>query len=248
MNIAINGYLGQMGQVINQLALDNKINVIGRIDHNGGIDKNGNKVLKSISSLNEPIDLVIDFSKPKALEELLAYCQDKKIPLVIGTTGYNDKELKQIKEASKYIPIFHSSNMSLGINLMLDLVKKASQVLNNFDIEILEAHHNKKVDAPSGTAFMILEAINQVFNNKKTYQHGRNTNTQARDKNEIGIHAIRGGTIVGEHTALFAGNDEIIEIKHTALSKKVFAEGTLEAGKFLINKEAGLYSMEDMIG
>ncbi len=247
MRIAINGYLGQMGQVINDLAEEKSLEVIGRIDHNGGLDKNNREVLKSIWDLDEEIDVIIDFSKPRALDDMLDYAKENRIALVIGTTGYEEDELKKIEEYSEYIPIFHSSNMSLGVNLMLDLVKKASSVLKDFDIEVLEAHHNKKIDAPSGTAFMILDAINEVFNNEKEYVHGRHTKTEAREKKEIGVHAIRGGTIVGEHTALFAGTDEIIEIKHTALSKKVFAEGALAAAEFLKTKENGLYNMNDMI-
>lgn len=169
-------------------------------------------------------------------------------PIVIATTGLNIEDDKKIEDASKNIPIFKSANMSIGVNLLIDLVKKAALALqDNFDIEIIEKHHNKKVDAPSGTALMIADAINEELDNSMEYKYGREGKSAKREGNEIGIHAIRGGTIPGEHTVIFAGLDEIVEVKHTALSKNIFASGAVKAAKFIVNKENGLYKMENLM-
>ena len=191
-------------------------------------------------------DIIIDFSHFSRIPNMLNFAVNNNIPIVICTTGYDDKILSQIKEASSKIPILLSSNTSIGINLMNDLVSKMAENLNGFDIEIIETHHNKKVDSPSGTAKTLFNAINQTLENKMNLINGREGNHK-RDKNEIGIHSIRGGSVVGEHRVIFYGDDEAIEIKHSAMSKKIFVYGAIKAAKFLIGKNPNLYSMKDVL-
>ena len=191
-------------------------------------------------------DIIIDFSHFSRIPNMLNFAVNNNIPIVICTTGYDDKILSQIKEASSKIPILLSSNTSIGINLMNDLVSKMSENLNGFDIEIIETHHNKKVDSPSGTAKTLFNAINQTLENKMNLINGREGNHK-RDKNEIGIHSIRGGSVVGEHRVIFYGDDEAIEIKHSAMSKKIFVYGAIKAAKFLIGKKPNLYGMKDVL-
>lgn len=195
---------------------------------------------------NEKGDIIIDFSHFSRIPNMLKFAIDNNIPIVICTTGYDDKILSQIKEASSKIPILLSSNTSIGINLMNDLVSKMAENLNGFDIEIIETHHNKKVDSPSGTAKTLFNAINQTLGNKMNLINGREGNHK-RDKNEIGIHSIRGGSVVGEHRVIFYGDDEAIEIKHSAMSKKIFVYGAIKAAKFLIGKKPNLYGMKDVL-
>ena len=195
---------------------------------------------------NEKGDIIIDFSHFSRIPNMLNFAVNNNIPIVICTTGYDDKILTQIKEASSKIPILLSSNTSIGINLMNDLVSKMAENLNGFDIEIIETHHNKKVDSPSGTAKTLFNAINQTLENKMNLINGREGNHK-RDKNEIGIHSIRGGSVVGEHRVIFYGDDEAIEIKHSAMSKKIFVYGAIKAAKFLIGKNPNLYSMKDVL-
>lgn len=195
---------------------------------------------------DETGDVIIDFSHFSRLETLLNYAENKKIPLVIATTGYSDETFEKIKKASENIPILLSSNMSLGINLMQSVLEKIVPILyGSYDIEVVEAHHNKKIDSPSGTAKTLIEVIEKSCKETLKKEYGRE-GIHKREKNEIGVHSLRGGTIVGEHSVLFCGNDEIIEIKHTAMSKKIFAEGALKGAKFLANKKLGLYSMKDI--
>ena len=248
MDIIINGFMGQMGQTLDKIISNSDdMRVSGRIDRAGGVTQDGNKIYETIKDFDGNGDVIIDFSTPSSIDDLLEYAKDKNLALVIGTTGFKDPDLKKIEEASKDARIFRSSNMSLGINLLLDLVARASKVLPDFDIEIIEKHHNQKIDAPSGTAYMIADKINDVFDNDRVYTFGRSSSSQKRSKKEIGIHAIRGGSIVGEHTTIFAGNDEVLEIKHNAESKNVFAEGAIAASKFILEKENGLYNMDDLI-
>lgn len=195
---------------------------------------------------NEKGDIIIDFSHFSRIPNMLNFAVNNNIPIVICTTGYDDKILNQIKEASSKIPILLSSNTSIGINLMNDLVSKMAENLNGFDIEIIETHHNKKVDSPSGTAKTLFNAINQTLENKMNLINGREGNHK-RDKNEIGIHSIRGGSVVGEHRVIFYGDDEAIEIKHSAMSKKIFVYGAIKAAKFLIGKKPNLYGMKDVL-
>lgn len=249
IKVLINGYCGTMGKVIaNEIKAEENMKVVAGVDKKAVNMQDDINVYNDIKDCKEEIDLIIDFSHPNSLPSLLEYGINKNIPIVMGTTGLSDADMNIIKDASEKIPIFYSANMSLGINLLVSIVKNISPILNDtFDIEIIEKHHNKKIDAPSGTAYMIANAINSELDNSKEYVFDRHTKSQARDKKEIGIHAIRGGTIVGEHSVIYAGTDEVIEIKHSAASKKIFAQGAIKAAKFVINKENCLYSMEDLI-
>ena len=185
---------------------------------------------------------------PASLNALLDYCLSTGTPVVLASTGYNDEQINQIKNAAQQIPVFFTFNMSLGINLLVQLAKKAASVLGDqFDIEIVEKHHNQKLDAPSGTAIMIANAINETLDNSKHYVYDRHSRRQKREKSEIGMHAIRGGTIVGEHDIIFAGHDEVITLSHSAASKTVFAEGSINAAVFLKNQSAGLYNMSALV-
>lgn len=196
--------------------------------------------------IEESGDVIIDFSYFSRIPNMLEFAVDKNIPIVICTTGYDEKILNQIKESSSKIPVLLSSNTSIGINLMNDLVAKMTSNLDNFDIEIIETHHNKKADSPSGTAKTLFNIINQTLDNKMTLINGRD-GVHVRDKKEIGMHSIRGGSVVGEHRVVFYGEDEAIEIKHTAMSKKIFAYGSIKAAKFLIGKKPNLYSMKEVL-
>ena len=193
-------------------------------------------------------DAVIDFSNPSLLDDILTYGIETKTALVIATTGYDDCQKKKIEDASSKCPIFFTYNYSLGINLLASLAKKAVQILGNgFDIEIIEAHHNQKIDAPSGTAIMLADAINEELEKPMKYEYDRHSKREKRTKNEIGMHAIRGGTIVGEHQILFAGRDENITLSHSARSKEVFAVGAVNAAVYMAGKDAGMYDMGQLI-
>lgn len=193
-------------------------------------------------------DVIIDFSNPASLNALLDYCLSTGTPVVLASTGYNDEQINQIKNAAQQIPVFFTFNMSLGINLLVQLAKKAASVLGGqFDIEIVEKHHNQKLDAPSGTAIMLANAINETLDNSKHYVYDRHSRRQKREKSEIGMHAIRCGTIVGEHDIIFAGHDEVITLSHSATSKTVFAEGSINAAIFLKDQSAGLYDMSALV-
>lgn len=249
-SIILNGANGKMCENVFNIVENNPENFKIVL----GIDPNPNskilynfKIEKNFPE-NVSADVVIDFSNPNSLNELLNFAESKKMPVVIATTGYSKEQIEKIKDASKNIPIFFTFNMSLGINLLTNLVKKAYNILkNNFDIEIIEKHHNQKIDAPSGTALMIADAINEEADNKFEYVYNRQNVRKKREKNEIGIHSIRAGTIVGEHEVIFSGEDEILKISHTATSKKIFALGALKAAEFIKNKPAGIYSMKDLV-
>ncbi len=205
-------------------------------------------VYASASDVSEPVDAVIDFSVPKATEEILAFCLRTKTPAVICTTALSDELIAKISEASKQIPVFRSGNMSLGVNLMRVLLKQARQTLGDaFDIEIVETHHNRKKDAPSGTALMLADAIREADGTDHPYVFGRSEKDRRREPGEIGFHSIRGGTIVGQHEVRFIGQDEEISIRHEAYSKQVFASGALKAAAFLLTKQNGLFTMEDLV-
>lgn len=246
--IAISGACGRMGRVIARLCKEREDCTVV-----AGIDKLAEKyddfpVYKSVFDMTEKPDVIIDFSHPSALDDLLSYCKINGVPAVFATTGYSDEERARITSASAEIPVFFTFNMSLGINLLVELARKATQILGGeFDIEIVEKHHNRKKDAPSGTAVMIAEAINEELNNTKHYVYDRHSVRKPRDKSEIGIHSVRGGTIVGEHDVIFAGHDEVITISHSAQSREVFAAGAVNAAVFLCGKPAGLYAMSDLI-
>ena len=208
----------------------------------------GIPVYKSFAEVKETADVIIDFSSPTALKERLDYAKEHKTGIVLASTGFTDSDLALIDEYSNEVAIFKTANLSLGVNLMQALCKAAAQVLGDaFDVEIIERHHNLKKDAPSGTALMLANSVNEAFDGKKEYTYGRSGIVGVREKKEIGIHAVRGGTIVGEHEVCFAGEDEVITITHTASSKRVFAVGALRAAKFLKGKGAGRYEMKDLL-
>lgn len=247
--IILRGCCGHMGQVITDIvAEDEEAEIVAGID----IFDNGKcpyPVYDSLPKADVEADVVIDFSSPKGLKELLEAAKDRNLPLVLCSTGYNEEEINLIIASSKEQAILRSANMSLGINTILKLVQAATQVLaKDFDIEIVERHHNLKKDAPSGTALAIADAINEVLNNEYEYVYDRSGRSEKRPKKEIGLSAVRGGTIVGEHEIVFAGRDEVIEIKHTAYSKAIFGKGAVNAAKFLAGKPQGLYNMQDVIG
>ena len=242
--IILNGCNGKMGQVITRLAgEDESLEIVAGFDILNN-KENEYPVFTSPDDFQGEADVVIDFSHPDSLESILSFCRKRKLPVIVCTTGLSNSQKNIMEASSKEIPVFFSANMSLGINLLIDLAKKATALLGeNFDIEIIEKHHNQKIDAPSGTALAIADAIAE----EAEYVYDRHISRKKRKKSEIGIHAVRGGTIVGEHTVLFAGTDEVIEIKHSAASKEIFAVGALKAAKFMKNKNAGMYSMNDLI-
>lgn len=249
IKIVVSGCNGAMGRMLTEvIEATEDTEIVAGIDRNLNACDNKYPVYELPSLIKEQCDVIIDFSNPSNISSLIEYAVNNNIALVIATTGFNDDEENKIKEASKYTRIFKSSNMSLGVNVLINLVKQATSVLGDtFDIEIIEKHHNKKVDAPSGTAKMIANSINTELNNSMEFNYGRQGTDAKRKSNEIGIHAVRGGTISGEHTVLFAGLDEVIEIKHRALSKRIFAQGAVEAAKYVLDKENGLYDMYNLI-
>lgn len=244
----MSGCNGKMGQVISNLAAESEDARIAAGFDLRDTKKNPYPVFTELNQCKEKVDVIIDFSNPAALENLLEFATSRKIPLVVATTGLSPVQVKMLEKASAQIPVFFTANMSLGVNLMIELVKRAARLLEeNFDIEIIEKHHNQKVDAPSGTALAIADSINSVLCQKQEYVYDRHSRRKKRSKKEIGIHAVRGGTIVGEHSVIFAGKDEIIEINHMAMSKEIFGVGALRAAKFLYRKKPGMYSMNDLV-
>lgn len=245
----MHGCNGKMGQVITGLVKDDaEIEFVAGVDTYLGIS-NTYPVFESIEKCDVPADVVIDFSNAGAVDKLLDYCAEKQLPVVLCTTGLSQEQLSKVEETAKKTAVLKSANMSLGINLLLKLVKDAAKVLAGagYDIELVERHHNQKVDAPSGTALALADSINEAMDNEYTYVYDRSQKREKRDKKEMGISAVRGGTIVGEHEIIFAGPDEVVEFKHTAYSKAVFGKGAVEAAKFLAGKPAGRYDMSDVI-
>lgn len=249
IKVIVNGCNGAMGQVLSQQLLqDKETTLVAGIDRSPSKLENPYPVHEDIFEFDGEVDVIIDFSKPGSLPKLIEFGVQKNVPLVIATTGFSAEDMELINKASEKIPVFYSANMSLGVNTLITMVRKAASILGgSFDIEIVEKHHNKKVDAPSGTAHMIANNINDELNNSMNYVFGREGNESKRTSNEIGIHAVRGGTIFGEHTVIFAGEDETIEVKHTALSKKIFANGSINAAKYIVNKDKGLYGTKDLL-
>lgn len=246
--IIMNGCNGKMGQVISRLAEeDDDAEIVCGVDLNTE-EKNGYPVVKSIGEFTGEADVVIDFSHPSCLTNVLDYCRKTGTAAVLATTGYSAEQKAEFTEAAKEIPLFFSANMSLGINLLISLAKQAAKLLEgNFDIEIVERHHNKKLDAPSGTALAIADAIDETLSYPAEYVFDRHSVRRQRKGTEIGISAVRGGTIVGDHEIIFAGNDEVIELSHHAASKEVFAVGAIKAGKFMKGKPAGMYDMNMLV-
>ena len=249
LKIIISGCNGHMGRVVESLcSSDPQVEVVAGFDVLGSSDRDF-PIFTSPSQFTGKADAVIDFSSPAALDGLLEFAKSTKTPLVLATTGYSPEQIAQIGAAALEVPIFRSANMSLGINVLIELVKKAASVLgDSYDIEIVERHHRRKVDAPSGTALMIADAAASACGHESEYVFERHSVRHPRDKKEIGISAVRGGTIVGEHEIIFAGHDEVMEIKHTALSREIFAQGAVEAAKFMATVTTpGMYDMSMLV-
>lgn len=248
MDLIISGCYGRMGRVITELAkADPEVRIVAGFDISAGGDV-GFPVYASPMEYTGTADCLIDFSSPLALEDLLRFAIAHKIPLVLATTGYDEAQLARITEASAQIPIFRSANMSLGINVLIQLVRDAAAKLAGYDIEIVERHHNQKLDAPSGTALMLADAAAESVDYDADYTYDRSQRRQKRAREEIGISAVRGGTIVGEHSVIFAGRDEVIELHHSAQSRELFASGAFQAAKYLANvNNPGLYDMQRML-
>lgn len=248
--VIMHGCNGKMGQTIAGLiADDDEVTLAAGVDaYDEG--KNPFPVFKNIKDCDVKADVIIDFSAAPAVDGLLDFCVAEQIPCVLCTTGLSDGQLKKVEEAAKKVAILKSANMSLGINMLMKLLKEAALVLApaGFDVEIVEKHHKLKVDAPSGTALALGDSINEALNKKYEYVYDRSQRREKRPQKEIGFSAVRGGTIVGEHDVIFAGADEVVTFSHTAYSKAVFGKGAIQAAKFLKGKPAGLYNMSDVIG
>ncbi len=249
IRVIMNGCNGKMGRIISNLvATDEQITMVAGVD----IYDEGSKeypVFQTIDQCDVEADCIIDFSTASGVDRLLSYCVSKKLPCVLCTTGLSEEQLAKMEQASKQVAILKSANMSLGINLLLKLLQDATATLApaGFDIEVVEKHHNQKLDAPSGTALALADSINEKMNQEYTYVYDRSTRREKRPQKEIGISAVRGGTIVGDHDVIFAGEDEVITFSHTAYSRAVFGKGAIQAAKFLAGKDPGLYSMADVI-
>ena len=247
--IILHGCNGHMGQtVVNIVNEKEGCEIVAGVDTRGDA-KNGFPVFSNINDCNVEADVIVDFSSAVAIDGLLNYCEAKKVPVVLCTTGLSDEQLAKVKKVSESVAVLKSANMSLGINTLMKLLQDAAKVLATagFDMEIVGKHHRLKVDAPSGTALALADSINEAMGNEYTYTYDRSGRRQERDPKEIGISAVRGGNIVGEHEVIFAGLDEVIEFKHTAYSKAVFAKGAVSAAKFLKGKGPGYYDMSDVI-
>lgn len=246
IKVLINGCNGKMGQeVAKAIEKDDNFKTVCGVDR---IDAGDNKfpVYTDITKIQEEPDVIIDFSIPVATFKILDYAAENHIPIVIATTGFTNEELDRIYDISKKVPIFRSANMSYEINLMSNIVAQISKHLKNSDIEIIETHHNRKLDAPSGTALILADSINNALSNEMHYEYNRHSKREKRDKKEIGIHSIRGGNVVGKHTVTFFSENESFEITHNVTSRAVFAEGALKAAEFLIVQDNGLYNMNNM--
>ncbi len=248
IRIILNGCNGKMGKfVTSAVKAREDMEIAAGIDIFGECD-GGFPVYASIDEVKEEADALIDFSNAASLNSVVTGCVQRKLPAVICTTGLSGEQIESINEASKEIPVFFSANMSIGVNLIAELSKTAAKFLGgSFDIEIVEAHHNQKVDAPSGTALMIADAIKGELEGDIDYEYNRQAKREKRPRNEIGIHSVRGGNIVGEHEVIFAGNDEIVKISHSARSRALFATGAVNAAVFIADKKPGMYSMSDML-
>lgn len=249
VKVIMHGCNGKMGQVITKLIEeDAAVEIVAGVDVSDAV-QNGYPVYTELASCDAAADVVIDFSTSKAVDSLLDFCVERQIPCVLCTTGLSKEQLAHVEEAAKKVAVLRSANMSVGVNLLMKLLKEASPVLADagFDIEIVEKHHNLKVDAPSGTAIALADSINEAFDEKYEYVYDRSARREKRPEKEIGISAVRGGTIVGDHDVIFAGADEVITFSHRAYSKAVFGKGAVQAAKYLAGKGAGLYNMSDVI-
>lgn len=248
LNILLNGCCGRMGRSIaQQLADSENAKIVAGVDL-AGVSYSDFPVYRSLFDVSEKADVIIDFSNHSGTGALLEYALQNSLPVVLSTTGHTEEELALVEDAGKKIAIFRSANMSLGINVLLALCKNAANILkDSFDIEIVEMHHNQKLDAPSGTALLLADGINSVLDEKAPYVYDRHSVREKRSKNEIGIHAIRGGTVVGEHSVIFAGANEVLTLSHSAGSREVFASGAIKAAAFLVGQKPGIYNMDHMI-
>lgn len=248
LKIMLSGANGKMGHTIARLVGENP-----NCEIVAGVDLNTDRydkfpIYKCAEESGVTPDVIIDFSHPSALDGILSYAKKHKVGIVVATTGLSPAAIESVKAAGAEIPVFYSANMSIGINLLLELCSRAAALLEgNFDIEIVERHHNQKIDAPSGTALMLADAMSSALKMTPEYVYDRHSVRKKREPNEIGIHAVRGGSIVGEHEVIFAGQDEVIEIKHQATSKEVFAVGAVRAAQYIANKTPGLYNMQNLV-
>ena len=247
-DIILCGANGRMGKFIpDAVSKRDDARIVAGVDLNTE-SNSGFPVFKTIGEVNIPADVIVDFSHPALLDSILCYVNEKNIPAVLATTGYSAEATAKIRKAAERSPLFFTFNMSLGVNLLVSLSKRAAEVLGDaFDVEIVEKHHNQKLDAPSGTAVMLADAINEVYGNEMTYEFDRHSKREKRPAKQIGIHSVRGGNIVGEHDVIFAGHDEVITLSHHASSREVFAIRAVKAALFMKGKSAGLYNMNDML-
>ena len=247
MKIWISGAMGHMGRAVAEQAAASRVEIVGGVDVQGG--QADFPVYASFDECPAQGDAIIDFSRPEGLTALLRYATANRLPVVLATTGYTPEQLQAIDEAARVIPVFRSANMSIGVALLRQLCRKAAQVLGeDFDVEIVEAHHNRKVDAPSGTALMLYDAVKDAYAQPREAVYGRGGRDCKRRHTEIGIHALRGGTVTGEHEVCFLGQSERVTIRHSAENRSIFAAGALRAAAFLVGKGPGLYTMDDLIG
>ena len=247
INVLISGANGRMGKKVYEAVCGaENITATCGVDVVNDFSKPNYPIYSSFDKIKEKVDVIVDFSAPSNLDNILNYCKENKIPAVLCATGYTTEQVEKIKGESEKFAIFRSGNMSLGVNVLIDLVKKAAKALYGFDVEIIEKHHNQKVDAPSGTAIMLADAIKDV-QSEKHFIYGREGQVGKRDKNEVGIHAVRGGTIVGDHDVIFAGNYETVTLSHQATDRSVFASGAIKAAEYISTKTCGLFDMKDVI-
>ena len=249
VKVILHGCNGKMGRMITGICKeDDGVEIVAGIDVFDGVE-NTYPVFSQITDCEVPADVIVDFTNAGAVDALLSYSADKKLPLVLCSTGLSEEQLAGVQKTAERTAILKSANMSLGVNTLIDLLKKAASVFApaGFDIEIVEKHHNQKLDAPSGTALALADAVNEALPDTYTYTYDRSGRRQKREKQEIGISSVRGGSIVGEHEVIFAGTDEVITLQHTAYSRAVFAKGAVEAAKFLAGKDEGMYDMADVI-
>ncbi len=247
MKVLVNGCNGKMGQeVAKEVTLTQDMDVVCGFDR---IDTGDNNfpVFTKIADIDVMPDVIIDFSVPQATFQILEFARKNHIPVVIATTGFSESEMKKIEKYAENLPIFKSANMSYEINLMAKIIRELAVKLENSDIEIVETHHNRKIDSPSGTALILADSINEALNREMHYEYNRHTKREKRTKKEIGIHSIRGGTEVGKHSVIFFGDNESFEITHNCTSRSVFARGAIKSAEFILHKENGLYSMNDMM-